>query len=123
MVLLNGGMLRSGQDYYAAAVIFQHGQEAKDFLLAHSLALASAARGFPPAAWIGAATLDRYLQKIGQAQIYGTQFVAKKGEKAHQGAYDRTLVSDPVRTALGVPTLAEQEAQRKEWDQRMNPKE
>jgi len=122
MVLLNGGMLRSGQDYYAAAVIFQHGQEAKDFLLAHSLALAALARGEPQGAWVAAATLDRYLQKIGQPQVYGTQFDAKKGEKASQGNYDRTLVPDSLRQVLGVPSLAEQEVQRRAWEKEMNPK-
>lgn len=120
--LLDQGKLRSGQDLYAAAFIFQHGDQAEDFLLAHSLALAATSRGYPVAAWIGAATLDRYLQKIGQRQIFGTQFFAKKGEKATQGDYDRALVPDSLRTALGVPVLAEQEQQRKEWEARMNAK-
>ena len=120
--LLEEGKLRSGQDYYAAAFIFQHGEQPEDFLLAHSLAMAATARGYTVAAWIGAATLDRFLQKIGRPQIYGTQFLAKKGEKATQGAYDPALVPDSLRIALGVPVLAEQEQQRQEWERRMNPK-
>lgn len=120
--LLDDGKLRSALDFYAAAFIFQHGEEASDFLLAHGLALASAARGHAPATWIAAATLDRYLQKVGQPQIFGTQFLAKKGETASQGAYDRSLVPESLRTALGVPTLAEQEMQRKMWEERMNAK-
>ena len=120
--LLGQGRLRSASDFYAAAFIFQHGDKSEDFLLAHSLAVASAARGEPGAAWIAAATLDRYLQKIGQGQIYGTQFVVKKGEAAHQGTYDRALVPDALRTALGVPSLAAQDKQRSEWDARMSGK-
>jgi hypothetical protein len=119
---LEGGWLRSAEDFYAAAFILQHGEEANDFLLAHSLALASASFGHAPATWIAAATLDRYLHKIGQPQIFGTQFLAKKGETASQGAYDRSLVPDTLRTTLGVPTLAAQEAQRKKWEERMNAK-
>ena len=121
LTLLNEGKLRSSQDYYAAAFVFQHGDKAEDFLLAHSLALAAAARGNSAAAWIGAATLDRYLFKIGQPQIYGTQFLAKKGEPATQGNYNRALVPDSLRAALGVPSLAEQEEQRRQWEERMNP--
>ena len=120
--LLDGGKLRSAGDYYAAAFVFQHGDKPGDFLLAHSLAVAAAARGERQATWIAAATLDRYLQNIGQAQIYGTQFKARKGEKATQGEYDRTLVPDALRDALGVPSLAEQEVQRRAWEERMNAK-
>jgi hypothetical protein len=118
--LLADGKLRSGKDFHAAAFIFQHGGEPEDFLLAHSLAIAAVARGETGSTWIAAATLDRYLQSIGQPQIYGTQFKAGKGEKSTEGAYDRALVPDALRAVLGVPSLAEQDAQRRAWEQRMN---
>jgi len=37
--------------------------------------LVAAAKGDQGAAWIAAATLDRYLQSVRQPQIYGTQFL------------------------------------------------
>jgi hypothetical protein len=111
--LVDAGELRSGTDFYHAAFIFQHGSTPDDFLMAHTLAVIAAARGRPDATWIGSATLDRYLQSIGQKQIYGTQFQMPQGQPATQDPYDRSLVSDALREALGVPTLAAQEVQRK----------
>jgi len=107
--LLDAGKLTTAEDYYAAAFVFQHGGKPEDYLLAHTLALASAARGMKDASWIAAATLDRYLQSIGQKQIYGTQFGRKGDEPMTQEPYDRALIPDSLRTALGVPVQAEQD--------------
>jgi len=63
--LLDAGKLQSGDDFYHAAFVFQHGREPGDYLKAHALALVAAARGKSDATWIAAATLDRYLQSIG----------------------------------------------------------
>lgn len=43
--LLSANKLYSGSDFEQAAFIFQHGDTPKDFLLAHTLALAALARG------------------------------------------------------------------------------
>lgn len=107
--LLDDGKLRSGTDFYHAAFIFQHGQEPSDFLKAHALAVVAAARGRRDAAWIAAATLDRYLQNIGQKQIYGTQYRVPSNEPVTQEPYDRMLLSDSLRRASAVPDLAVQE--------------
>lgn len=106
--LLEAGELRSGEDYFRAAFVFQHGRTPDDYLLAHSLATTAAARGYRPAAWIAAATLDRYLQSIGQKQIFGTQFSTPEGQPITQEPFDRTLVPDALRIANGVAVLAEQ---------------
>lgn len=111
--LVGSGALRTGNDFHNAAFIFQHGSTPADYLLAHTLAVASAARGHDKASWIAAATLDRYLQSIGQKQIYGTQFSTKPGEPATQEPYDRNLISDELRKTLGVPIQAEQEQRRR----------
>lgn len=116
--LLDAGALASGDDYYHAAFVFQHGSEPGDYLLAHSFALIAAARGRPDATWIGAATLDRYLHNIGQRQIYGTQYSTPRGRPATQEPYDRALVSDALRAALGVPDQAAQERRRAEFEAR-----
>jgi hypothetical protein len=116
--LLDSGALGSGDDFYHAAFIFQHGDKPEDFLLAHSLAVIAAVRGRPDAAWIAAATLDRYLQSIGQKQVYGTQFSTPAGQAVTQEPYDRTLLSDALRAAMGVPPQAAQEKRRAEIDAR-----
>lgn len=106
--LLDGGQLNSGDDFYHAAFVFQHGDLAEDYLKAHALAVVAAARGKPEATWIAAATLDRYLQRIGQPQIYGTQFLRHDDKPWTQEPYRRDLLSDALREANGVPPIAEQ---------------
>lgn len=64
--LLDAGALQSGEDLYHAAFVFQHGDTPADFLMARTLATIAMARGNRSASWIAAATLDRYLQNIGQ---------------------------------------------------------
>jgi hypothetical protein len=110
--LLDNGALASADDYYHAAFVFQHGAEPNDYLLAHTLAMIAVARGRADASWIAAATLDRYLQRIGQKQIFGTQFVLGKSDTT-QDPYDRQLLSDAIRKAVGVPPIAAQEQRRK----------
>lgn len=112
--LLDAGRLHSGDDFYHAAFVFQHGDLPEDCLKAHTLAIVSAARGKPEAAWIAAATLDRYLQRIGQPQIYGTQYLRNDNGEWTQDPYRRGLLSDAVRAATGVPPIAKQEDQLKE---------
>lgn len=119
--LLDSGALQSGNDYYHAAFIFQHGDQANDYLLAHLLAMIAVARGKPSAIWIASATLDRYLLKIGKPQVLGTQYSLPKGQPATQEPYDRALVSDAMRKALQVPSLADQEKQRESYSRGANP--
>jgi hypothetical protein len=112
--LLNSGALRTGDDFYQAATVLQHGTEASDYMLAHTLAIIALARGRQDAAWMAAATLDRYLMVVGHSQIYGTQFNTPDRQNTTQEPYDRSLVSDSLRQALGVPTLSEQEVRRED---------
>lgn len=110
--LLDSDALQSGEDFYHAAFVFQHGDLADDILKAHVLATIAVARGKPAAVWIASATLDRYLHRIGKPQVLGTQYKLSQGEPVTQEPYNKTLVSDSVRKALHVPGLAEQEQQR-----------
>jgi hypothetical protein len=116
LALLDAGALHSGDDFWHAAFVFQHGSQPDDFLLAHTLAVIAAARGRADASWIAAATLDRYLQNIGRPQIYGTQYHMPAGQQATQEPYDRALISDALRQAMGVPGQAEQERRRAELE-------
>ncbi|VXB78942.1 hypothetical protein [Brevundimonas sp. G8] len=108
--LLDADALQTGEDYRAAAFVFQHGSTPEDYLLAHSLAVAAVAKGAPEGAWIAAATLDRYLQMTDKPQIYGTQTRKTRDAPATLEPYDRALVPDSLRTALGVPPQSEQDA-------------
>lgn len=114
--LLDDGKLRSGTDFYNAAFIFQHGDQPGDFLKAHGMAVIAAAKGRRDAVWIAAATLDRYLQNIEKPQIYGTQYRIPTNEPVTQEPYDRSVLSDAMRSASGVPDLAAQEQRRLEME-------
>jgi hypothetical protein len=84
--LLDAGALHSAGDFWHAAFVFQHGDKPQDYLLAHGLAIIAAAKGRRDAAWIAAASLDRYLQAIGQKQVYGTQYHMRPGTPDDAGA-------------------------------------
>lgn len=115
--LLAAGRLHTGKDFAEAAFIFQHGGSPEDYLLAHTLAVIAVAKGDSGSTWIAAATLDRYLQSVGKPQIYGTQFKSREqsGGAATQEPYNRDLVSDALRREMGVPTLATQQQQLKQY--------
>ena len=120
--------LVTAEDFHDASFIFQHGQTADDYLLAHILAMDAVVRGDTTSKWIAAATLDRYLQKIGQKQVFGTQYldtqyayylqhhndadvVAKMKavpSQPTQQPYDENLLPALVRRDFCVPDLAEQ---------------
>ena len=111
--LLQQGKLTTADDLYHAAFIFQHGHGPDEYLRAHSLAMAAMALGRKDASWIAAATLDRYLQAIGQKQIYGTQYMNAPKTGPTMEPYDRGLIPDGLRAMLGVPA---QGAQQKRLD-------
>lgn len=113
--LLDDGQLHTGEDFTRAAFVFQHGSTSDGYLLAHTLAMIAVAKGDESALWIGTATLDRYLQHIGQPQVYGTQYKAGSDGRATQEPYNRELITDPLRRQLGVPILSAQEAQLQYW--------
>ena len=106
--LLDAGALGSGDDFFHAAFIFQHGQDPADTLLAHALAMTAMKMGRQDASWIAAASLDRYLMDIGQAQIFGTQYRCR-GRQPNMDPYQHALVPDSVRRMLSVPSRPEQE--------------
>jgi len=72
--MLAAGALQSAQDFQDAAFIFQHGETPQDYMLAHILAMEATFKGSSEGRWIAAASLDRYLQKVQQPQVFGTQY-------------------------------------------------
>lgn len=105
--LIRHGLLHTGADFREAAFVMQHGTTSDDYLLAHSLALAAMAKGDASAAWIAAATLDRFLWSKNLPQIYGTQFKDNgDGKRTAQPSND-DLVDDHLREQLGVAKVHE----------------
>ncbi len=99
------GGLRTGADFYCAAMVLQHSTFADDYLLAHELAVVALGRGEARGAWLAAAAEDRFLMNIGRPQRFGTQFRSVGKEPIRLYAVD-PAVTDGLRAAFGVPTLA-----------------
>jgi hypothetical protein len=126
--LLADGLVVTAQDFHDAAFIFQHGDNSDDYLLAHILAIEAVVKGDASSKWIAAATLDRYLQSIGQKQVFGTQYLddrfryylqhrndADLAEKMNtistqitQQPYNDQLMPDALRSDFCVPGLKRQ---------------
>jgi len=63
-------------------------------------------KGYDPAKWLYAASLDRYLVSRGKLQKYGTQYHRNKNGKYELPSVDST-VTDMSRKELSVPTINE----------------
>lgn len=100
--------LSSSNDYFRAAMIFQHGNKAPSYKTAWQFAqkafqIDSTNRN---ARWLIAASYDRYLISKDKPQIYGTQFVVMNN-KYYLQRIDTTKVSDKDRIYYGTRTLQE----------------
>ncbi|PQA54998.1 hypothetical protein [Siphonobacter curvatus] len=105
--LINEGQVTTAQDYYHAALIFQHGDTIDEIWSAHQLALKSVELGNPAGKWLAAAALDRWHMYQGQAQKYGTQLVPD-GVRYRLWDIDPST-TDEERAQWNVPSLAEME--------------
>jgi hypothetical protein len=100
------------EDWYHAALIWQHGEEPDDIWQAHTLAARAADAGHAPARWLAAAALDRWRMYQDRPQRYGTQFVPD-GTGYRLWDVD-PATTDAERAAWDVPPLAEQVARAEE---------
>ncbi len=75
--IVRAQQLATADDYFHAAMIFQHGDGPQAYLLAHVLASIAAFKGHAKGKWLSAATLDRYLASLKQDQFFGTQFFSE----------------------------------------------
>lgn len=126
--LLEKGSIVTAHDFRYAAILFQHGQQPDDYLMAHVLAIRAVGLGDLSSQNLAALTLDRYLQSIGRGQIFGSQYLtesyayrlqhstekdvdekaAAKGDGDTLQPYEESLVPDSLRHAFCIPSLAEQ---------------
>ena len=98
----------NAEDYFHAAMVFQHGQKLSDYKMAASLAKTSAELGDEKAKWLYAAATDRLLVNLGRKQKYGTQYQKESGKWVLMPVDRRT--SDHTRTKYNVPNLREAKA-------------
>ena len=115
--LYSTNQLRTGADYYHVAMVLQHASAAEDYLLAHELCVVAITKGDERAKWLAAASEDRFLMQIGRPQRFATQFRSVGNSPMRLYETDQG-VTDELRRALNVPTLA----QAKEREARMNTK-
>lgn len=109
--MIEADLLKDRDDFVHASFIFQHGADSTSFRLAHEMAMKALAidSTYMRARWIAAASKDRYLQSIGQPQIYGTQLRTVEGRWSLE-PIDTTAVTDAERARWGVRSLARQRA-------------
>lgn len=115
--MLAAGDVKAADDYFHAAMVLQHGQGPEDYKLAHELALKASEldADHSSARWLAAAAKDRYLQSIGEPQIYGTQFRKVDGKWTLE-PIDESAVTDEERARWGVPPLASAKQREKEMN-------
>jgi len=114
--LYEAGEIRTGKDYYRAAMILQHASRPEDCLLAHDFCTVALAKGEPDARWLAAATEDRFLMKIGRPQRFGTQYHSSRLDEPVRLYEVGPGVTDSLRKELGVPTLDEARTRAAEMD-------
>jgi len=106
--LYHGQALRSGEDYFHAAMILQHSASAEDHLLAHEFCVAAISQGVEQAKWLAAASEDRFLMNIGRPQRFGTQYHRSSG--SHSLHETDPEMEDSLRRVFNVPPLWEAQA-------------
>jgi hypothetical protein len=114
MSILEAGGIQTAQDYYNAAMIFQHGGSEEEIRLAHSFATIASALGHSTAAnWLKAASWDRLMLRFDQPQWYGTQYVMDDTGDWELYPVAPGVVSDEQRAEWSVPSLEEAQARAK----------
>lgn len=112
--LLSNGEIVTGEDYFNAAVILQHGEAVEDIRLAHSLATVSAVLGYSRANWLKAASWDRLMMYFDQPQWYGTQYTIDDSGNWQLYEVQSDAITDKQRADWSVPSLEEANAVAKE---------
>ncbi len=107
--LYSQNQLRTGNDYFNAALILQHSNTSEDYLLAHELSVVaiSKKRGIDS---LAAVSEDRFLMSIGRPQRFGTQYKSDGPNQPMRLYKVEPGVTDDLRRIMMVPTLAEAKA-------------
>ena len=102
------GAIRTGEDYYHAALVLQHSELTEDFLLAHEFCVAAMMLGKNDveSSSLGAAAEDRFLMTIGRGQRFGTQY-EPDGRGSLQLYRVEDGVTDELRKVMELPSLSD----------------
>ena len=111
--MISQGLVKTGEDHYRAAFLFQHGSSAEDYRRAHELALKAADLDYRAARWLAAATEDRWLVSQGKHQKWGTQARIFPDGRVNILPVD-PAVTDAQRVAMDCPPLADAPARIRE---------
>ena len=106
--MIKQNKLSTQNDYFHAAMIFQHGKDSTSYKLAYEYSKKASVMDTTNSLfrWLSAASYDRYLISIGKPQIYGTQFIVFD-KKYYLNNFDTTKVTDSERIYYGTRTLKE----------------
>jgi hypothetical protein len=115
--ILASNIALSSEEYFAAAMIMQHGSQPSHYQKAMTLSQTSAQLdpSNKKARWLSCAAEDRYRMKIGQSQVWGTQLSRKMNQTETYEIYylenfDKTAKPDVDRIKCGLPALTDIEA-------------
>lgn len=117
MAMLLAGSVRTPSDCYRLAMILQHSGSTDHLQLGCELARRAADAGHPPARWLAAAAMDRWLMHSGLPQKFGTQYVAY-GDGAWSLYPVAAGTTDAERRAWHVPSLSEARARVQEMNEK-----
>jgi len=102
--MLDSDLIKTGQDYFHAGMVYQHATDADGVQLAHELAMIGACLGSTDARWLAAASYDRFLMDLKRPQRFGTQY--RSSETGAMKLYETSEgVTDAMRAALNTPSL------------------
>ena len=107
----HGQALKTGMDFYHAAMILQHSPNIDDYLLAHEFCVVAISQGVEQAKWLAAASEDRFLMNTGRPQRFGTQYRINKPSGGWSLYEVGPEVEDSLRSAFNVPPLIEAQTQ------------
>ncbi len=111
--------LQVPEDFFHAAMIFQHGETLEHYWQAYELAKKGAKLGHLACRRLTAATYDRWLMRQGKPQMYGTQYILKGGRWVLYEVEPTT--TDAQRAEWNVPLLDQALQRAEEMNQSMPP--
>lgn len=105
--MIKNKKLKSGLDFYMAAMIFHHGPTIQDSKKAINLIKKSVDLGYKKALSFYATALDRLLVRQGKEQKFGTQYQKKSDKELWKILPYDLKTSDEERFKYNLPSLSE----------------
>jgi hypothetical protein len=102
--IVAAGGAKTGNDYYAAALVYQHGNHIDDYAKAREYAAKAVELGNERGRWLAAAAWDRWLVSAGYPQRFGTQYACNPDCKLQE--WDEST-TDEERARWDVPPIEE----------------